>query len=378
MSNPTEHNKTFIYGASYLGLALAQLFEQQNIDYEFIDAYAPRDRVLGKYLYRPDEISAEDKANAKIYISVLLPPVKTGVDDALFEQLTEMGFINLVSPYQTMEAFPKTLSIISHDGILWRNPNDENFTNQQGFETVLSYFNDERSKALLTNIDKFRQSFAVKDYIKPDYCEEYFPPDIDLCTGLDKLHIIDCGAFDGDTINQFFTAFKERIQSYSAFEPELENYQALTSAANSIKSAYSQANINCFPMGVGNTNEVLRFSSGDGAASHISDEGETEIFIVKLDDTHANSMVNLIKIDVEGADLDVISGAAELIKQQRPNIAVSCYHQPGHIWQIPQLIKTINPDYQLFLRQHGHYGFELTLYCIDKSRFNHVTKPFYN
>jgi len=372
MNTPIPNNKTFIYGASYLGLALAQLFEQQNTQYEFIDAYAPRDRVEGKYMYRPDEIKAEDKAHATVYIAVLLPPVKSGVDEALFEQLSQMGYAHLVSPYQTMSEFPETLSIISHDGLLWRNPHDENFVNQQGFESVLSFFNDERSKTLLTNIANFRQSFAVKDYIKPDYCEEYFPPEIDLCTGLDDLHILDCGAFDGDTIKQFFAAFKDRIKSYAAFEPELDNYHALTATANKIKNDFPQANINCFPMGVGNTNNVLRFASGDGAASHISDEGETEIFVVKLDDTHTNSTVNLIKIDVEGADLDVITGATELIKQQRPNIAVSCYHQPGHIWQIPQLIKAINPDYQLFLRQHGHYGFELTLYCIDKSRFNHA------
>lgn len=367
-----QSQKKFIYGASYLGVALAELFNEQGIQYEFIDAFAPRDRVVGKQIIRPEEVSAKDKSEAIVYIAVLLPPTKPNVDEALYQQLSKMGFTNLVAPYETMALFPKALKKVASDGILWRNPTDENYIDQQAFQTILGFLADNRSKELLTNILNFRQQCDVKNYIKPDIAEEYFPPGIDLTAGFEELHILDCGAFDGDTITQFFNILGNKIISYNAFEPEIDNYNQLVKVAGNVKDKFSKARINCFPMGVGNTNQVIRFSSGDGAASHISDDGESEIFIVKLDDSFALSEVNLIKIDVEGADLDVINGASQIIKQQKPNLAISCYHQPAHIWQIPQVIKKLNPDYTMYLRQHGHYGFELTLYCIDKNRINNA------
>lgn len=367
-----QPHKKFIYGASYLGIALAELFNEQGVDYEFIDAYAPRDRIAGKNIFRPDEVSTTDKSEAIVYIAVLLPPTKPDVDEALFQQLSGMGFNNLKTPFETMTLFPEALEKVASDGLLWRNPNDENYLDPQSFNTIIEYFDDDRSKELLTNINNFRQQCHVKNYIKPDTCEEYFPPFIDLSAGFEALHILDCGAFDGDTITQFFGVFGNKISSYNAFEPEIDNYNQLVKVASTVKNKFSTARINCFPMGVGDANQVLRFSSGDGAASHICDDGETEIFIVKLDDSFACSEINLIKIDVEGADLDVIKGASQIIKQQKPNLAISCYHKPEHIWQIPQVIKKLNPDYTMYLRQHGHHGFELTLYCIDKSRINNT------
>ncbi|MDO6444378.1 FkbM family methyltransferase [Colwellia sp. 1_MG-2023] len=370
MDNQT--NKKFIYGASYLGIALAELFDEQHIEYEFIDAYAPRDRVLGKYMFRPEEITAKDKTEATIYIAVLLPPLAPDVDEVLYKELSNMGFANLIPPFEVMAIFPEALKKVASDGLLWRKPDDEDYINQQAFETVIQYFDDDRSKNLLENIYNFRKNCDVKNYIKTDFGEEYFPENINLSAGFKALHVLDCGAFDGDTITQFFNKLGNSIISYKAFEPELENYNQLVKVATNVKKNYAKASINCFPMGVGNTNKVIRFSSGDGAASHISDEGDCEIFIVKLDDSFACSEVNLIKIDVEGADLDVINGASNIIKQQKPNIAVSCYHHPAHIWQIPQALKALNPNYQMYLRQHGHHGFELTLYCIDKSRINNT------
>ncbi len=359
----------FIYGSGYFGRALATELEKQSVNYQFIDAYAERDSIPGKYIYRPNEIDINDKAALVVYLTVFLAPVEEGADLSLTQNLEQMGFEKVINPYQTMELFPQALKNLSNDGFLWRQTNAPEYFNSAAFDLVMGCLSDDRSRELLDNIARFRKSCTFANYIRPDYGPEYAPKGIDLTSGLNQLHIADCGAFTGDTVNQFFNLYGDKIRTYYAFEPELTNYQQLLKVTKQIKQEYPSANIMCLPVGVGDSNQVKRFSSGSGSASHISDNGDLDAYTMRLDGTLSNSSVNLIKVDVEGEDLAVLKGAEEMISQQKPNLAVSCYHRPGHIWQIPEFLKNVNSDYEMFLRQHGHYGLELTLYCIDKSRF---------
>ena len=360
--------EAFIYGAGYYGRALASELDKQSVRYEFIDAYAVRDSISGKYIYRPDEIDVQDKNSIVVYLTVFISPTEDGIDLSLVGHLEELGFAKVVNPYQIMKLFPQALENFSSDGFLWRQPSAPDYFDPVALDLIMGYLSDDRSRELLDNIAQFRQHCAVDRYIKPDFGPEYAPKGIDITCGLSQLHVADCGAFNGDTVKQFFSAFGERIRSYYAFEPESANYQQLLEVAKQAKQQHPHANIMCLPVGTSDANQVLRFVSGGGSGSHISDKGDCEIYMMRLDDILLNSSVNLIKIDVEGADLAVLKSAEQLVSQQKPNIAVSCYHKPGHIWQIPEYLKRVNGNYKMFLRQHGHYGLELTLYCIDESR----------
>ncbi|OGK21885.1 hypothetical protein A3C23_00875 [Candidatus Roizmanbacteria bacterium RIFCSPHIGHO2_02_FULL_37_13b] len=119
---------------------------------------------------------------------------------------------------------------------------------------------------------------------------------------------------------------KKNIQIY-AFEPILRTYKYLNRniALNNIK------NIKTMNFGFSDKNKKIKFyyypeGSGNASALNISHHPNAEKItgrIMKLDDfiNKENIKIDLIKCDVEGAELFVFKGAINTIKQQKPIIA---------------------------------------------------------
>jgi FkbM family methyltransferase len=60
--------------------------------------------------------------------------------------------------------------------------------------------------------------------------------------------------------------------------------------------------------------------------------------------------VDFLKVDVEGADLGVLQGAAETIRGQRPRLAIACYHKPDDLVVIPDFLAGLGVDYRWYLQ----------------------------
>lgn len=60
--------------------------------------------------------------------------------------------------------------------------------------------------------------------------------------------------------------------------------------------------------------------------------------------------LDYMKIDVEGAEPEVIEGAKSIIKKFAPRIAVAVYHKPHHAQQLQELIFSINNAYKFQLK----------------------------
>jgi hypothetical protein len=74
--------------------------------------------------------------------------------------------------------------------------------------------------------------------------------------------------------------------------------------------------------------------------------------------------VNLIKLDVEGAEIETLKGMEQLIRSQRPNLLVSAYHTPGHLHELAELIESWQLGYSFHLRMHEYNTFGVVLYCL--------------
>ncbi len=96
--------------------------------------------------------------------------------------------------------------------------------------------------------------------------------------------------------------------------------------------------------------------------SMISDIGNTQINCVALDDI-VKEKTALIKMDIEGSEIDAVNGARRLIENGAP-LAISVYHRPSDIWMIPELILSINPCYKFYLRHYSKSIFDTVLYGI--------------
>jgi FkbM family methyltransferase len=60
--------------------------------------------------------------------------------------------------------------------------------------------------------------------------------------------------------------------------------------------------------------------------------------------------VDFLKVDVEGADLGVLQGAAETLRTQRPRLAIACYHKPDDLVVIPEFLAGLGVDYRWYLQ----------------------------
>ena len=105
----------------------------------------------------------------------------------------------------------------------------------------------------------------------------------------------------------------------------------------------------------------------NNAGSSIQKNGANNIECVTIDDT-VKSEVTYIKMDVEGAELKALQGAKNVIQKYTPKLAISIYHNPEDIFEIPTCILDMVPDYDFWIRQYSTNIWETVLYakCSNK------------
>lgn len=166
----------------------------------------------------------------------------------------------------------------------------------------------------------------------------------------DKRHI-DVGAYDGDTVLEF-TSFNNEYSDIVAFEPDIVNYKKL------VKNTAKINKVICENAAVTDRDNFGSFIGKGSRASYVDivAKGETRIVCI---DNYCNQRnindngtpVGSIKIDAEGADRQVLGGAANTIYKNCPNIMVALYHRVGDMIDLPLLIKNYNYKYKLYLRK---------------------------
>ena len=71
-----------------------------------------------------------------------------------------------------------------------------------------------------------------------------------------------------------------------------------------------------------------------------------------------------IKMDIEGAELEALRGAQNIIKSNKPKLAICIYHSDQDMIDIIEYIHKLQPDYKIYLRHHSLYEAETVIYCI--------------
>lgn len=245
---------------------------------------------------------------------------------------------------------------------------DDSSTDKINFETkeVLDLFDDELSKTVLKNrIDFFTTGHlsCLKNIPIEQSPYEYFDF-FDPKLSTDEV-FVDCGAFTGDSISSFIDAVKGKYKSVLAFEPDTKNYKILLNNVDKLKLK----NIECVKAATGLTHSYVNFSDDGGAGASLadskvsSDNVQHELTLqIKLDE-YIDRQPTLIKMDIEGAELDCLKGAENLIKTLKPKLAICLYHKPMDLFTIPLYLKSIVPQYRFKLRQHHHPIFDTVLYA---------------
>ncbi len=219
---------------------------------------------------------------------------------------------------------------------------------------------DEHSKRVFDKLVAVRNGAPSRE-LPPGQglADQYFPLNLPGWLEGAAIELIDCGAYDGDTL-QALLEQKRTLKSLVAFEPDPENFRKLSKLVSGIRGVESAT---LLPCGVWSATEQLRFSAGAGEGSRVDSKGDSMIQVCAIDDVSPVYAPNFIKMDIEGAEPDALRGAARIIGKHKPSLAVSLYHQPDHLWSLPKLIHSLNPDYRYYIRAHGECGIETVLYC---------------
>ena len=186
--------------------------------------------------------------------------------------------------------------------------------------------------------------------------EQYFDPDIIKLTE-DEV-FVDGGFFTGDTAIKFIERTNNRFRHIFGFEPDGGNV-----GKSSLNGA---ANVTIVEKGLWSGDDVLNFSAGSNQSGSIGEGGDVTIPVTSIDNYFRDIPFapTYIKLDVEGAEARVLRGAADTIKTHGPKLAVSVYHKPEDMYELPALIRGLCGDYKFYLRHYSNVHTETVLYAV--------------
>ncbi len=231
---------------------------------------------------------------------------------------------------------------------------------------ALDGWSDDESRSEFVAQIRWRLTQDPESFTEPLMSGMYFPESI--CPLRNDEVFIDCRAFDGDTIEDFLAHSKRKFRQIVSFEPDAKNLEVLRKRVSELDPDI-QARVRIEPFAVGDETKSLRFSSDGTYASSVTDDpNATTIECVDLDHTILADKPTYVKIDIEGYELEAIRGASRILAEKEPVLAVCSCHKQAHIWEIPNLIRSINPKYNMYLRRYAVDAWESVTYAIPDNR----------
>lgn len=169
----------------------------------------------------------------------------------------------------------------------------------------------------------------------------------------------DVGGFDGYTTEQFV----RHCPGYACahlFEPVEGNMTIAQKRLSGLRDIHFHA------YGLSDRKQTLRFSV-NGSGSRLDATGESEIHLDRLDRL-VTDPVTFIKMDIEGAEADALSGSESLIRRFHPRLAIAAYHRVDDFRVIPDRVLSIRDDYDIHLRHYTEGTTETVLFFIPAGK----------
>ncbi len=178
----------------------------------------------------------------------------------------------------------------------------------------------------------------------------------------DYINIFDCGTFDGFHAHLFHKLNeKANIYSFDPLGDKLVKRTYINKKIFYIKAAFldkkSKMYFREMPTYLGGANYLSENrQSGD---SYLVETTTIDDWVKENDITS----ISYIKTDIEGSDYMALKGATNSISKFLPDLAISIYHKNDHMYLIPEFVKSINPEYNLWFDHYTDSLDSSVLYC---------------
>lgn len=359
----------YLYGNSVYAESIFDILNKFYVDIEGVlvsKEYYQEKRFKHIAIYEAEEFIAKTKEDI-----VIVAGFNVLVHKQLRDKLTDENKVKTIYVLNGCQVLwnngfhflgPKIFLVDNYyEELIKRDLNYQYFKkNSEMFFQTYSWLEDKKSKKTMEEYLRGHielTNFPMLDLWKHDDVEnQYFPEDI-IQLKNDEV-FVDCGAYTGDTAASFLRRV-DKFKKYYALEPDSRRFDELKS-----KLEKDMVHIS---VGAWSEKKRLYFSQECDCGEIMSDTKQfgEYINVDKIDDLiDSNDKVTFIKMDIEGAELPALYGAEQIIKKNKPVLAICVYHKREDLITIPQFIKRIVPEYKLYLRAHFAYASELVLYAI--------------
>lgn len=343
-----------IYGAARMGRLFKKHLKNQQI---LVIAFSDKDARLwettidGISVISPDKLQT-NYAYTPIFVASLLheTPICDKLDRMNLERVYPLFYLNL--KYPDIFISPEYRGVF--DSVF-------NAENRRKIRNVMGLWEDDISRTVFSCLIEFRFTFQ-KDLLKAAKSRypQYFEPSIISLS--DEEVMLDCGAYIGDTVKQFDEITFGRYKKVYSLEPDRYNFIELQQCANNICPS-KIIPVNC---GVYRTSGELYFSETGTIDTHVTkDENASKLPVVSIDEfVRDKESPTFIKMDIEGGEMDALEGGRNTISKHKPKLAIAVYHKAEDIWDIPLLIRKVNPEYKMYLRHYTNELIDTVCYAV--------------
>jgi len=231
------------------------------------------------------------------------------------------------------------------------------------------YFEDLKSKKVLDTLMLAVLKGDDSYYLEIAEPEQYFALTPFLNSG--KESFVDIGSYVGDAVEKFIWTNCGSYEHIYVFEPGVKQFKSLQKRISRLIDEWclDENSISLIQAGAAEKNGKASFNStGETVLQSTNldfceDNTANAIQVFSLDSKLENKKISFIKADIEGMEVSMLKGAENLIKTNRPKLAICTYHNAADLIDIIDILKNLVPEYKYALRHHAVNSSETVLYC---------------
>jgi FkbM family methyltransferase len=354
-----NHNRVVIFGCGTLGKKAVNLLREIGVvPLAFCDSNPSRwgTSISDLPVLSPSDAAAKFGTNAVFFVTIW--------NDFhwyrdTFAKMTSLGCVSVSSYAPIFWRFGASFM----DLLLLNEPPHRLYQQLDDVLEAEGLWADEESLATYRANIVWRAKGDPSFFPFPAPQNTYFPQDIFKLSPEEIL--VDCGAFDGDTLRLLHSVASD-FKMFYAVEADTVSLDKLQTYIKTLQPEVA-AKVQVLDCAVGAERCTLQFAMSGAATSKIEGAG-VDVACIPLDELFADLPVTLIKMDIEGAEFDALRGGSQLIQRDSPILAICVYHTQADVWRIPLLIRSMNPKYNFFLRAYDGDGFQSVVYAVPPTR----------